>query len=166
MVKQLVNDLLDMVQLLESESLQNHELIDICQGLKTEGYYEEALRVIENVDPSFSQYENELKWLASSAARYGYFDVAKLAMDKIESESDQLYLLKNLVKYQVQSNVDVALETIHDIDDVFEKVSIINENFSNYSVDYLYLFMNSVFTFIFYPVLWGIFSLILNLTKS
>ena len=37
--------------------------------------------------------------------------------------------------------------------------------FSNYSVDYLYLFKNSVFTFIFYPVLWGIFSLILNLTK-
>ena len=38
--------------------------------------------------------------------------------------------------------------------------------FSNYSVDYLLLFKNSVFTFIFYPVLWGIFSLILNLSKS
>ena len=38
--------------------------------------------------------------------------------------------------------------------------------FSNYSVDYLLLFKNSVFTFIFYPVLWGIFSLILNLNKS
>jgi len=38
--------------------------------------------------------------------------------------------------------------------------------FSNYSVDYLFLFKNSVFTFIFYPVLWGIFTLILNLTKS
>ena len=38
--------------------------------------------------------------------------------------------------------------------------------FSNYSVYYLFLFKNSVSTFIFYPVLWGIFSLILNLTKS
>ena len=38
--------------------------------------------------------------------------------------------------------------------------------FSNYSIDYLFLLKNSVFTFIFYPVLWGIFSLILNLTKS
>ena len=38
--------------------------------------------------------------------------------------------------------------------------------FSNYSVDYLFLFKNSVFTFIFYPILWGIFSLILNLTKT
>ena len=38
--------------------------------------------------------------------------------------------------------------------------------FSNYSVDYLFLFKNSVFTFIFYPILWAIFSLILNFTKS
>ena len=38
--------------------------------------------------------------------------------------------------------------------------------FSNYSVEYLLLFKNSVFTFIFYPVLWGAFSLILNLNQS
>ena len=38
--------------------------------------------------------------------------------------------------------------------------------FSNYSVEYLLLFKNSVFTFIFYPVLWGLFSLILNMAKS
>ena len=37
--------------------------------------------------------------------------------------------------------------------------------FSGYSVDYLYLLENSIFTFIFYPILWGIFSLILNLIK-
>ena len=37
---------------------------------------------------------------------------------------------------------------------------------SNYSVDHLYLFKNSIFTFIFYPVLWGLFSLILKLAKS
>ena len=37
--------------------------------------------------------------------------------------------------------------------------------FSDLSVDYLYLLKNSVFTFIFYPILWGLFSLILNLTK-
>ena len=38
--------------------------------------------------------------------------------------------------------------------------------FSDYSVDYFYLLKNSVFTFIFYPILWGLFSLILNMTKS
>ena len=38
--------------------------------------------------------------------------------------------------------------------------------FSNYSIEYMYLLKNSIFTFIFYPILWGLFSLILNLTKS
>jgi len=38
--------------------------------------------------------------------------------------------------------------------------------FSNYSIDYLSLLSNSVFTFIFYPALWGVFSLIANLTRS
>ncbi len=37
--------------------------------------------------------------------------------------------------------------------------------FSNYVVDYLYLLKNSIFTFIFYPVLWAIFSLITSSTK-
>ena len=37
--------------------------------------------------------------------------------------------------------------------------------FSNYSIDYLYFFKNSIFTFIFYPILWGAFSLILRLIK-
>ena len=38
--------------------------------------------------------------------------------------------------------------------------------FSDYSIDYLNLFKNSVSTFIFYPLLWGIFTMILNLMKS
>jgi len=38
--------------------------------------------------------------------------------------------------------------------------------FSNYSIDYLYLFTNSIFTFVFYPILWIIFSMMLNLSKS
>ena len=38
--------------------------------------------------------------------------------------------------------------------------------FSNYSIDYLYLFKNSIFTFAFYPVLWVIFEMLLNLIKS
>ena len=39
-------------------------------------------------------------------------------------------------------------------------------HFSSHSIDYFYLLKNSVFTFIFYPILWGFFSLILNLMKS
>ena len=38
--------------------------------------------------------------------------------------------------------------------------------FSNYSVDYLYLFTNSVFTFVCYPILWGIFTMLINFMKE
>ena len=37
--------------------------------------------------------------------------------------------------------------------------------FSNYSIDYLHLFNNSIFTFAFYPLLWIIFRLLFNLTS-
>ena len=36
----------------------------------------------------------------------------------------------------------------------------------DFSIEYFYLLKNSIFTFIFYPVLWGVFSLVLNLSKS
>jgi len=45
-------------------------------------------------------------------------------------------------------------------------VYFISLYYSNYSIEYFYLLKNSIFTFIFYPVLWGFFSLLLNLTKS
>ena len=38
--------------------------------------------------------------------------------------------------------------------------------FSNYSIDYFYLFKNSIFTFVFYPILWIIFGILLNFIKS
>ena len=37
--------------------------------------------------------------------------------------------------------------------------------FSNYSIDYLYFFKNSIFTFIFYPVLWIFLEILLRITK-
>ena len=45
-------------------------------------------------------------------------------------------------------------------------VYFISLYYSNYSIEYFYLLKNSIFTFMFYPVLWGFFSLLLNLTKS
>ena len=38
--------------------------------------------------------------------------------------------------------------------------------FTHYTIDVLNLFTNSLFTFIFYPVLWSFFSLISNFMKS
>ena len=37
--------------------------------------------------------------------------------------------------------------------------------FTDYSINYFYLLKNSIFTLIFYPILWGIFEILLNLTK-
>ena len=37
--------------------------------------------------------------------------------------------------------------------------------FSNYSIDYLYLVKNSIFTFIFYPILWLFFEILIRITK-
>jgi len=39
-------------------------------------------------------------------------------------------------------------------------------HYSGYSINYLYLFKNSIFTFVFYPVLWAFFSILLNLMRS
>ena len=38
--------------------------------------------------------------------------------------------------------------------------------FSSYSIEYLLLFKNSVSTFIFYPILWLVFSFLLNFSRS
>ena len=38
--------------------------------------------------------------------------------------------------------------------------------FLNYSIDYFYLFKNSISTFVFYPILWAIFGILLNIIKS
>ena len=38
--------------------------------------------------------------------------------------------------------------------------------YSNYTVDYVYLFQNSISTFIFYPILWALFSLITRFMQS
>ena len=44
-------------------------------------------------------------------------------------------------------------------------VYFISLYYSKYSVEYFYVLKNSIFTFIFYQVLWGVFSLIINLRK-
>jgi len=45
-------------------------------------------------------------------------------------------------------------------------VYFISLYYSDFSIDYFYLLKNSIFTLIFYPVLWALFSFIINLTKN
>lgn len=42
----------------------------------------------------------------------------------------------------------------------------ISLSLASYSIDYFFLFQNSLATFIFYPFLWVVFSLILKIIKS
>ena len=44
-------------------------------------------------------------------------------------------------------------------------VYFISLYFSNFSMDYINLLKNSIFTFVFYPLFWSLFSLILRLSK-
>ena len=38
--------------------------------------------------------------------------------------------------------------------------------FSNYSIEYMYIFKNSISTLVFYPILWGFFSILLRFMNS
>ena len=38
--------------------------------------------------------------------------------------------------------------------------------YSNFSIDYMHLFKNSIFTLAFYPLFWGLFSLISRMAKT
>ena len=45
-------------------------------------------------------------------------------------------------------------------------VYFISLYYSDFTIDYFYLLKNSIFTLIFYPVLWGLFTILLNLKKN
>ena len=45
-------------------------------------------------------------------------------------------------------------------------IYFISLHFTDYNIDYFYLFKNSIFTFIFYPILWGLFTLLLNVMRD
>ena len=65
----------------------------------------------------------------------------------------------------VTVNINLINDCISFIPAIFiaNFVYFISLYFSDYSIDYLYLFKNSIFTFAFYPILWGIFSMFLRL---
>ena len=44
--------------------------------------------------------------------------------------------------------------------------NFVSLHYSSYPLEYIYLLKSSVFTFIFYPILWMLFSIIYNLIKK
>ena len=109
------------------------------------------------------------------ALGYGFIFLSGIISDVIFGLPLGINALSLLVIAAVASYVRVVTVRITLINDwisfipallIANFVYFFSLHFSNYSVDYLFLFKNSVSTFIFYPFLWGIFSLILNLIKS
>ena len=106
---------------------------------------------------------------------YGFIFLAGLINDVVFGFPFGINALSLLVIAGVAAYVRVVTVRITLINDwisfipallVGNLIYFITLYYSDLPVSYLYLFTNSVSTFIFYPVLWGIFSLILNLTKS
>jgi len=106
---------------------------------------------------------------------YGFIFLAGLINDVVFGFPFGINALTLLVIAGVAAYVRVVTVRITLINDwisfipallVGNLIYFITLYYSDLPVSYLYLFTNSVSTFIFYPVLWGIFSLILNLTKS
>ena len=106
---------------------------------------------------------------------YGFIFLAGLINDVVFGFRFGINALTLLVIAGVAAYVRVVTVRITLINDwisfipallVGNLIYFITLYYSDLPVSYLYLFTNSVSTFIFYPVLWGIFSLILNLTKS
>ena len=106
---------------------------------------------------------------------YGYIFLSGIISDVVFGLPLGVNALSLLIIASVASYVRVVTVRITLINDwisfipallIANFIYFLSLYFSNYSIDYLLIFNNSVFTFIFYPVLWGIFSLILNLTRS
>ena len=106
---------------------------------------------------------------------YGFIFLAGIISDVIFGLPLGLNALSLLVVAGVAAYVRVVTVRITLINDWISFVpALLITNFvyflslylSNYPVDYLYLFKNLVFTFIFYPILWILFFLISNFMKS
>ena len=106
---------------------------------------------------------------------YGFVFLAGIISDVIFGLPLGLNALSLLVLAGVAAYVRVVTVRITLINDwisfvpallITNFVYFLSLYYSNFPVDYLYLFKNLLFTFIFYPILWILFFLISNFMKS
>ena len=106
---------------------------------------------------------------------YGFIFISGIISDVVFGLPIGVTSLNLLVVCAVEAYVRVVTVRISLINDWISFVpALLAANFvyflslyfSNYSVDYLYLFTNSVFTFVCYPILWGIFTMLINFMKE
>ena len=106
---------------------------------------------------------------------YGFIFLSGIISDVVFGFPLGVNALSLLIMAAVAAYVRVVTERITLVNDwisfipallIANFVYFLSLYFSDFAVDYIYLFKNSIFTFIFYPILWGIFSVIINLTKT
>jgi len=111
----------------------------------------------------------------SSTLSYGFIFLSGIIADVVIGFPIGLTALTLLIVSGVAAYVrlvTVRMSLIHDWISFVPALLIANLinfsvlNFFDYSINYLYMFNNSIFTFIFYPVLWSVFLLIRKLLNS
>ena len=109
------------------------------------------------------------------ALTYGLIFIAGIIADVVHGFPFGVNALSLLVIAAVAAYVRVVTVRITLVNDWVSFIpALLIANFvyfialylSNYSIDYLYFFKNSIFTFIFYPFLWLIFGILINFIKS
>ena len=107
--------------------------------------------------------------------KYGLIFIAGMIADVVHGLPFGVNALSLLVIAAVAAYVRVVTVRITLVNDwvsfipallLANLVYFISLYFLNYEISYLYLFKNSIFTFIFYPILWGLFSVLLNFMRS
>ena len=109
------------------------------------------------------------------ALKYGLIFIAGMIADVVHGLPFGVNALSLLVIAAVAAYVRVVTVRITLVNDwvsfipallLANLVYFISLYYSNYEISYLYLFKNSISTFIFYPILWGLFSVLLNFMRS
>jgi cell shape-determining protein MreD len=106
---------------------------------------------------------------------YGFIFISGIITDVVFGLPLGINALSLLAIATVATYVRVVTVNINLINDwisfipallIANLIYFISLYFSNIAIDYLNLFTNSVFTFAFYPILWGIFSIFSKIIKS
>ena len=106
---------------------------------------------------------------------YGYIFLCGIITDVVFGFPIGVTALTLLIISAVAAYVRVVTVRISLINDCISFIpALLIANFFNfmalyfldYNIDYLYLLKNSIFTFIFYPILWLIFTALLKLTRN
>ena len=105
---------------------------------------------------------------------YGYIFISGIITDVVFGLPMGISALTLLIIASIATYVRVVSVNISLITDwlsfipailIANFVYFISLFFLNYSIDYLYLFKNSVFTFISYPILWLFFNALISISK-